>query len=55
MVESDVLRERIKVAIQKDDGITQEYYKVGEFSVIGKGEPKVVEDKDDDSDTLGEE
>ena len=55
VVETDVLRERIKVAIQKEDGITQEYYKVGEFSVIGKGEPKIVEDKDDESDTLKDE
>ena len=55
VVETDVLRERIKVAIQKEDGITQEYYKVGEFSVIGKGEPRVVEDKDDEADTLKDE
>ncbi|MGN0772019.1 MAG: stage 0 sporulation family protein [Christensenellales bacterium] len=52
VVETDVLRERVKVAVQKEDGISQEYYKVGEFVVIGRGEVKAEDDKDDESDTI---
>ena len=33
--EVDVLRERIKVTIEKKDGIEQNYYKIGEFEILG--------------------
>ena len=33
--ETDMLKRRIKVAIQNEDGIINEYFEVGEFEVIG--------------------
>ncbi|MDE5990782.1 MAG: stage 0 sporulation protein [Clostridia bacterium] len=32
--ETDVLKERIKVTIEKDDGVVQNYYSVGEFEIL---------------------
>lgn len=56
VVEVDLLRERIKVAIQHEDGIIQEYAKIGDFEVVGhnrKNEKiKEEDEEDDDSEQL---
>ena len=36
VTEVDVLRERVKVAIEKDDGVMQQYYGAGEYEPLGK-------------------
>ena len=56
----DMLRRRIRVAIETDDGVTKTYYGLGEFEVIGGGKQpprakeREVEENDapDDADSI---
>lgn len=50
----DLLKERIKVSIHKDDGIDISYYSIGEFDVP-HNQRNNINDKDDDKDELSEE
>lgn len=57
VIEVDVLRERIKVAIEKDDSTQVEYYGPGEYEVLQKGKdnaPAVPDSPEDASDEITE-
>ena len=48
----DVLRRRIRVAIENEDGVTKAYYGIGDFEVLaqgGKQHSRAEERKEDDS------
>ncbi|MDE6189665.1 MAG: stage 0 sporulation protein [Clostridia bacterium] len=51
--ETDLLKERIKVSIERNDGVEQNYYQVGEFEVLscpkGCGKKESVSDEADES------
>ncbi|MEG1609214.1 MAG: regulatory iron-sulfur-containing complex subunit RicT, partial [Clostridia bacterium] len=48
--EVDLLKERIKVTIQKEDGYEQKYYAEGEFELNRNQNMQEANDRDDDSD-----
>ncbi len=46
--EVDMLRRRVRVAIEGDDGVTKNYYGLGEFEVIGKQPPRREKEESND-------
>ena len=54
VTEIDALHERIKVAIQKEDGITQQYVNIGDFEIVGKKATSQEDSTDEDADEIKE-